>query len=113
MVLLDLPQLGLNLSQLSVLLGLDLCQLRVQLVLQPGQVLDPTGAVLSQEDDLHLDSEVSLRREEISDNTSGVGDTLPASPTSLGRTPGIVDQSLFGSAAAEENFTLQTKLNTF
>ena len=39
LVPLDLPQLGLDLRQLGVLL--------VQLVLQPGQVLDPTGAVLA------------------------------------------------------------------
>ena len=36
LVLLDFPQLGLNLRHLGV-----------QLVLQPGQVLDPTGAVLA------------------------------------------------------------------
>ena len=89
MVLLDPPQLGL-----------DVGQFRVQLVLQSGLVLDPTGAVLTQEVNLHLDSEGSLRRKEISDNTSGVRDTLPASPTTLG----IVDQSKF--TAVGENFAL-------
>ena len=99
LVLLDLPQLGLDLGQLGVLL--------VQLVLQSPLVLDPTGAVLSQEVNLHLDSQGSIWRQEISDNTSGVRDTLLFPPIILW----IVDVS--DSSGGPESFTLKTKKNTF
>ena len=69
-------------------------------------VLDPTGGFLSQEVNLDLDSEGSIRREEISDNTSGVGDTLPKSRSWMGSILGLVDLAKF--SAVFENFTLNT-----
>ena len=89
MVFLDLPELGLDLGQLGVLF--------VKLVLQSTQLLMP---VLSQEVNLHFDSESSIRREEISDNTSGVRDTLLFPPIILG----LVDIS--DSSGGPESFTL-------
>ena len=99
LVLLDLPQLGLDIGQLGVQL--------VQLVLQTPLVLDPTGASLSQEVNLYLDSEGSTWRQEISNNTTGVRDALPPSPTMLG----IEDPS--DSFEGLENFALPTKENEF
>ena len=75
-------------------------------MLQSGLVLDATGAVLSQEVNLDLDSQGSTWTQEISDNTSGVGDTFPASPTFLEKILAIINQFKFFEGS--ENVTLKT-----
>ena len=77
-------------------------------MLHPSLVLNTTRAVLSQEINLHLESEGSIRRQEISNNTSRVEETFPISPVILSfNIFWMVDISGFFGGLKQENSVLE------